>query len=53
VRTHVVERGETLWRIATHYYQDGKRWPEILAANEDKLHGDERRLADGMEIRIP
>jgi nucleoid-associated protein YgaU len=48
-----VEKGETLWSIATEFYGSGQRWRDILAANEDKLQGDERKLRDGMEIRIP
>ena len=50
---HLVEKGETLWSIATEFYGSGQRWRDILAANEDKLQGDERKLRDGMEIRIP
>jgi hypothetical protein len=50
---HVVEPGETLWRIAVSYYGSGQRWRDILAANEALLQGDEHKLRDGMEIRIP
>ena len=50
---HIVEPGETLWRIAAEYYGSGQRWPDILVANEALLQGDERNLRDGMEIRLP
>jgi nucleoid-associated protein YgaU len=52
-QTHLVEKGETLWRIAVAFYGSGQRWREILAANQALLHGDEKTLRDGMQIRIP
>jgi nucleoid-associated protein YgaU len=33
VRTYTVIPGDTLWGIATMYYGDGSRYPEIAAAN--------------------
>ncbi|WP_116947882.1 LysM peptidoglycan-binding domain-containing protein [Jiangella endophytica] len=32
-RTHTVERGESLWRIAEQELGDGMRWPEIAELN--------------------
>lgn len=52
-QTHIVEPGETLWRISVNFYGSGRRWRDILDANEALLHGGERKLRDGMEIRIP
>lgn len=31
--TYVVQKGETLWKIATKVYGDGQRWKDIAAAN--------------------
>lgn len=35
VKTHKVEKGESLWTIAENYYGDGFRWVDI--ATENKL----------------
>ena len=32
-RTHVVRRGDTLWDLASHYYQNPHFWPTIHEAN--------------------
>ncbi|WP_158564141.1 LysM peptidoglycan-binding domain-containing protein [Jiangella anatolica] len=32
-RTHIVQRGESLWRIAEQELGDGMRWPEIAELN--------------------
>jgi 5'-nucleotidase / UDP-sugar diphosphatase len=31
--TYVVQRGDTLYKIAREHYGDGKTWPKIAAAN--------------------
>jgi 5'-nucleotidase len=31
--SYTVQRGDTLWRIATSQYGDGKQWQKIAAAN--------------------
>jgi 5'-nucleotidase len=31
--SYTVQRGDTLWRIATNQYGDGKQWQKIAAAN--------------------
>jgi len=51
-RMHTVVAGDTLSRIAQKYYGTASRWPEILAANRDKL-ANENSLAAGQTIRIP
>ncbi len=51
-RVHLVAKGDTLWRIAMKYYDDGTRWKEILAANRE-LVAQETDLKAGMELRIP
>ncbi len=32
-QTHIFTKTDSLWKLATKYYGDGKRWREILQAN--------------------
>jgi len=52
LRTVVLGRGETLYSLAVHHLDDGKRWREILALNgwtEAQVGG----LAEGTVVRLP
>lgn len=51
-RSHVVASGDTLIALATRYYGDESRWPDILDANLDRI-GDPANLRIGIELRIP
>ena len=51
-RIHVVAAGETLSKIAVHYYGNASRWPDILAANRDVLK-NEKSLLVGTKLKIP
>ncbi|MBM3873764.1 MAG: LysM peptidoglycan-binding domain-containing protein [Verrucomicrobia bacterium] len=51
-RSHTVQPGDTLSRIAQRYYGNGRRWNEILAANK-ALIPDPDRLAIGTTLVIP
>lgn len=51
-RTHVVEVGDTLERIAQKYYGTGEKWSRIYAANQALL-ANGRPLTAGMELAIP
>lgn len=50
--SHTVVAGETLWLLATRYYGDGHKWPELA-----KLNGlgdaSEKALAAGSVIKVP
>ena len=52
VRTHVVAQGETLGKIAQHYYGSSAKWPAILDANRDVLK-DGKAVRPGMTLKIP
>lgn len=49
-KTHVVQEGETLDRLAAKYYSDSTKWRIIAAANgiDDPL-----RVETGTELVIP
>lgn len=49
---HTVVRGDTLFKISKHWYGDGKRYPDVFAANTDVLSSPEA-LEVGQQIRIP
>ncbi len=51
-RTHTVQRGETLYRIAERYYGSGEKWRDIHGANSG-LISSPQDLRPGMELRIP
>jgi nucleoid-associated protein YgaU len=52
VRTHDVERNETLQSLAERYYGEKGRWIDLLEANRDLLR-EPSALRAGMKIRIP
>lgn len=49
-QTYVIQRGDTLWSIASRVYQDGQRWREIQVANPGL---QPTRLRVGQEIMLP
>jgi len=49
---YVVEKGDTLWAIATATYGHGSRYPEIFEANKPMLT-DPDLIFPGQVLRIP
>jgi len=49
---YVVEKGDTLWAIATAAYGDGNRHPEIFEANKPMLTNPDL-IYPGQVLRIP
>jgi nucleoid-associated protein YgaU len=51
-RVHVVQQGDTLYRLSTQYYGTGRRYREIYEANRDVMRS-EIDLRIGMQLKIP
>lgn len=49
---HVVEKGDTLSKIADDYYGDASLYPKIFEANRDILQ-DPNKIKPGQKLRIP
>jgi nucleoid-associated protein YgaU len=52
--THVVRRGESLWKIsaAAHVYRNGARWQRLYEANRARIQ-DPNLIFPGQELSIP
>lgn len=51
-RIHVVQRGDTLYKLARQYYNDQSQWRRIYEANRNQLP-DPNVLKAGQKIIIP
>lgn len=49
---HVVQKGESLSKIAEQYYGDMMLYPQIFEANRDILT-DPNKIKPGQRLRIP
>lgn len=49
---HTVEKGDSLSKIAKHYYGDAMAYPHIFEANTDVLD-DPNKIFPGQELTIP
>lgn len=49
---HEVKKGDTLWKIAEHYYGDGNLYKDIFEANRDILE-DPNVIKIGQKLKIP
>jgi LysM repeat protein len=47
-----VQKGDTLWKIATHFYGNGSKYPVIFEANKPMLK-DADEIYPGQKLRIP
>ncbi len=51
-RRHVVQPGDTLFKLAQQYYRDRARWRDIYTANRNVMKS-ESDLKVGMDLKIP
>lgn len=52
-RTHTIEKGDSLYRLAQRFYGSGLKWTLIYEANRDVIGPDYNRLVIGRTITIP
>lgn len=51
-QTYVVQKGDTLSKIADEYYGDARLYTKIFEANRDVL-SDPDKIRPGQKLRIP
>lgn len=51
-KTYTVEKGDSLSKIAKHFYGDANKWKEIFEANKDSIK-DPDVIHPGQELKIP
>lgn len=49
---YVIQKGDTLWKIAKKFYGKGSQWPKIHEANKDAIPNPDL-IHPGVELRIP
>ncbi len=49
---YVIQKGDSLWKIASRYYKDGNKWPMLFEANKEVIL-DPDKIFPGQKIRIP
>jgi len=50
--TYVIQKGDTLWKIAEIYYKNGAKYTDIVAANKEVIK-DADKIYPGQTIIIP
>jgi nucleoid-associated protein YgaU len=50
--THVVVSGDSLSKIAKHFYGDANAWKRIFEANKDILK-DPNKIFPGQKLKVP
>ena len=53
VRTYTVVAGDSLWKIASHFYGNGSQYPKIIAGNPGTLVDEKSVIHPGDELIIP
>ncbi len=52
IRKHIVQKGDTLFKLARYYYGDQKYWKKIWLANKEIIP-DPNNIKVGQELIIP
>jgi nucleoid-associated protein YgaU len=52
-RTHTVQSGDSLWKIAKKHYGDGNRWQRIYDANRQVIGANPDKIYPGQVLQIP
>jgi nucleoid-associated protein YgaU len=52
-RTYTVVAGDSLWKIASHFYKNGTQFPKIIAGNPGKLKDEKSVIHPGDVLVIP
>jgi len=52
VEYYTIKSGDTLWKIARQFYNDGNKYPKIFEANKEVIK-DPNLIFPGQQIRIP
>ena len=50
---YVVQKGDSISKIAQKFYGDGRKYMPIIKANEEQLKGNANRIYPGMKLSIP
>jgi nucleoid-associated protein YgaU len=52
-RSYTVRAGDSLWKIAQHYYGDGSKFSKIISANPGKLKDEKTLIHPGDVLMVP
>lgn len=52
VQSYTVQKGDSLSKIAKHFYGDASKWKKIHAANADKIPNPDL-IHPGLQLTIP
>ena len=53
VKHYTVVAGDSLWKIAAHFYGNGSKFPKIIEGNPDKLVDEKSVIHPGDVLVIP
>jgi len=51
--TYKTRKGDSLWKIAHKFYEDGDRWVDIYNLNSEAIGGNPLNLKTGTVLNLP